>query len=91
MSTNDKDEPPVQEDPISRSSGVSGTSSSGGTPSGEGVGDTDVEPEAAQGVGERITESGEERSGQDAGEEGRKGASGRPYGQQPDEESGISE
>jgi hypothetical protein len=99
----DKDEPPVQENPISRSSGdieetsreneVSSTGNPGRIVSDEergGVGDTDTEPEPALGAGEHLTRAGERLAGQDAGEEGRKGAAQRPHGQQPDE-SGISE
>jgi hypothetical protein len=99
----DKDEPAVQESPISRSSGgsaeaspeneVSSTGNPGRVVSDEdrgGVGDADVEPGSAEGAGEHLTTAGEDQTGQDAGEEGHKGESGRPYGQQPDE-SGISE
>jgi hypothetical protein len=99
----EKDEPAIQENPISRSSGdiaetspddeVSSTGNPGRIVSDEerdGLGDTDVEPEPSLGVGEHLTTAGEDQAGQDAGEVGRKGASGRPHGEQPDE-SGVSE
>jgi hypothetical protein len=84
-----------QENPISRSSGEGDAGPPGpGREVSEqertGVGDTDTEPEPALGVGEHLTRAGESRSGRDAGEEGRKGASGRPHGEQPDER-GITE
>jgi hypothetical protein len=99
----EKEEPPIQENPISRSSGdiaetppeneVSSTGNPGRVVSDEergGVGDTDMAPGPALGVGEHLTRAGESLAGQDAGEEGRKGESARPHGRQPDE-SGISE
>ncbi|WP_219413818.1 hypothetical protein [Pseudonocardia nigra] len=99
----EKEEPAIQENPISRSSGdsaetppeneVSSTGNPGRVVSDEerdGMGDTDMAPEPALGVGEHLTTAGEDRSGQDAGEEGRKGESGRPHGKEPDE-SGISQ
>jgi hypothetical protein len=89
----EKEEPPIQENPISRSSADSPSDGPGRIGSAEerdGVGDTDMEPEPALGVGEHLTTAGESRAGQDAGEEGRKGVSGRPHGEQPDR-SGVSE
>ncbi len=91
----EKEEPPIQENPISRSSGDgdAGAPGPGRVVSEEertGVGDTDMEPEPALGVGEHLTRAGESLAGQDTGEEGRKGAAARPHGEQPDE-SGISE
>jgi hypothetical protein len=90
----DKDEPPVQEDPISRSSGTSDDPEwPGRVVSDEertGMSDTDTEPEPPLGVGEHLTAAGEERSVPGAGVEGRKGAAARPHGEQPDE-SGMSE
>jgi len=97
MSTSDSPEEkrPIQENPISRSSGDgdAGAPGPGRVVSEEertGVGDTDMEPDPALGVGEHLTRAGESRAGQDAGEEGRKGESDRPHGRQPDE-SGIAE
>jgi hypothetical protein len=91
----EKDEPPIQENPVSRSSGDgdAGPPGPGRVVSDEergGLGDTDMEPEPALGVGEHLTRAGESLAGQDAGEEGRKGEAARPHGTQPDE-SGISE
>ena len=91
----DKEEPPIQENPVSRSSGDgdAGPPGPGRIVSDEersGVGDTDMEPEPALGVGEHLTRAGESLAGQDAGVEGHKGESARPHGEQPDE-SGISE
>jgi hypothetical protein len=90
----EKEEPPIQENPISRSSGVSDEPEwPGRVVSDEertGVSDTDTEPEPALGVGEHLTRAGESLAGQDEAEEGRKGAAARPHGEQPDE-SGISE
>jgi hypothetical protein len=91
----EKEEPPIQENPISRSSGDgdAGPPGPGREVSDEertGVGDTDMEPEPALGVGEHLTRAGESLAGQDAGERGRKGVSQRPHGEQPDE-SGMSE
>jgi hypothetical protein len=89
----EKEEPPVQENPISRSSADSPSEWPGRVVSDEertGVGDTDMEPEPALGVGEHLSTAGESWAGQDAGEEGRKGASGRPHGRHSDE-SGVSE
>jgi len=63
-----------------------------------GVGDTDMDPKGALGgIGTSINASGEEQgggigqSGQDSGQEGTKGASGRPKGTTGDETSGVSE
>jgi hypothetical protein len=74
----------IQENPISRSSGVSHEPEwPGRIVSDEertGVSSTDTEPEPALGVGEHITRGGEELARQNAGEKGRKGAAQRPYG-----------
>jgi hypothetical protein len=91
----EKEEPPIQENPVSRSSGDgdAGPPGPGRVVSDEerdGVGDTDMEPEPALGVGEHLTRAGESLAGQDAGEEGRKGAAQRPHGEQPDE-TGIGQ
>jgi hypothetical protein len=90
----EKEEPPIQENPISRSSDVSHEPQwPGRVVSDEersGVGETDMEPEPALGVGEHLTRAGESLAGQDAGEEGRKGEAARPHGRHPDESS-VSE
>ncbi len=62
-----------------------------------GVGDTDLEPGPAMGAGEHISTAGEQQGGgigqarQDSGQEGTKGASGRPAGTHGDATSGVSE
>ena len=96
----DKDEGNPQENPISKSSGKTGPVYEGRIVSDEekgGVGDADMEPEAALNVGGSINARGEEQgggigqSGQDSGQEGTKGASGRPKGTTGDETSGVSQ
>lgn len=91
----DKDESdPIQDAPISASSGKTGPVSEGRVVSDEeegGVGDTDMEPEPALGVGSSINTSAEDQSKQESGQEGTKGASGRPVGTHGDESSGVSE
>lgn len=82
-----KDEGTPQENPISKSSGKTGPVSEGREISDEesgGVGDTDMNPDPALGVGESINRRGES-VGKDSGEEGTKDPSGRPYGKQGDE------
>ncbi len=89
----DRENATVQEDPISKSSGKTGPVSEGRVVSDEeegGVGDTDMEPEPALGVGGSINTRGEDHAGQTSGQEGTKGASGRPVGTHGDETS-ISE
>ena len=95
-----KSEPPVQENPISKSSGKTGPVYEGRVASDEekgGVGDTDMNPKPAMGSGESISSRGEDQgggigqSGQDSGQEGTKGASGRPKGTTGDETSGVSD
>ncbi|MDQ3152340.1 MAG: hypothetical protein M3R63_11680 [Actinomycetota bacterium] len=84
---------PIQDAPISASSGKTGPVSEGRIVSDEeegGVGDTDMTPEPALGVGENISTRGESHAGQE-GKEGTKGASGRPTGTTGDETSGVSE
>jgi len=95
----DKDEGTPQESPISKSSGKTGPVYEGRIVTDEekgGVGDADMEPEAALNVGGSINARGEEQGGgigqssQGSGGEGRKGASGRPTGTHGDETS-VSE
>lgn len=55
-----------------------------------GLGDADLAPEPVKGAGESLTKSGEAQSGADSGEQGTKGASGRPHGTHGDETSGVA-
>lgn len=55
-----------------------------------GLGDADVAPEPVKGTGESTTKSGEAQSGADSGQQGTKGASGRPHGTHGDETSGVA-
>jgi hypothetical protein len=69
-------EPPVQKEPISRSSGVQSEEAvQGGEPTESEAG---TEPESPHGAGESVTRSGEESADRTAEET--KGVSGRPYG-----------
>lgn len=88
---------PIQENPISRSSGGGGPVQEGRVVADEerdGVGDTDMEPEPALGVGESISRRAEDiaRAEDEPGREdaGTKGASDRPVGvSTPDDVSGV--
>ncbi len=101
----DKEEGDPQQSPISRNTGKdhpetssdtlgSSTGNPGRIVSDEekgGVSDTDLAPGPAMGAGEHLTTSGEDaRGGPDKGQEGTKGASGRPAGT-PGDEEGIGE
>jgi hypothetical protein len=71
------EEPPVQEDPISRSSGVQSEKAVEGEEEPTEY-EAGTEPKSPHGVGESVSPRGEESRGGKA--EGVKGASRRPYG-----------